>query len=670
MALSPGRKITTVIGLSGCVALSLGTAVIFAAAGFLAYFWGVSTATAKQSHQPPAVWYNIVRSGWATKTVTLSSAFLRLAVGLQGGLVTAMLASLLIENRGVHLSKLPALSIMRSVKTSPHNLVGPFAQGPFGRQQVFYGGLVLLAIIVSVGSQFISTLLLLDFGDAYILTPWKKGPLGFGLDMQGPNGDLSATQGVDYWNSQPPIYPRFAEMTGQPYLADGIQDTGLSFRAYVPFGSTAERATLRQFKGLTKVLESRVVCVRPTIDNLQIYKNWGYNEYRSLSGNFSSAVPYSNISTSTREGAEDTKPYFNCTLSMWDSTSPYSNVNWRISLCLPVSGSIGFPSDDHILDNTGSRNDQWSNFLVFNTSGGLDTTWPTKGLLSDWTQSSSDVWTTWKSQDGSNMLSASMCFSFFAEPSTFEVEITASQVFEEPTPVWEPSVGHFSTKNITNLYCTHCSSTSSGDTGRMELHLPSNWTKALVNTTEITGKYEVSELYDSLKQGFFYNPNWNWAMPTVLLTHDVWAINQIHVDVFQDIIEETGNVALAMQSLFTILTQRSYYDWLSRFDVAAYSEMQFLESHSVPVRWVGLGIVLGLLLVHIVLLVAITAMLLLMTDRSFLGSSWPAVAQIVAADKEGVLAYASDMTDGQVEKHLSSQGKEKAIYRIGYYNSF
>jgi hypothetical protein len=84
------------------------------------------------------------------------------------------------------------------------------------------------------------------------------------------------------------------------------------------------------------------------------------------------------------------------------------------------------------------------------------------------------------------------------------------------------------------------------------------------------------------------------------------------------------------------------------------------------VRWVGLGIVPGLLLVHVLLLAATTVMLFLITNRSFLGNSWRAVAKIFTSDTEGILAYPSDMSDRHVEKHLDSQGKGKIIFRIKY----
>jgi hypothetical protein len=140
------------------------------------------------------------------------------------------------------------------------------------------------------------------------------------------------------------------------------------------------------------------------------------------------------------------------------------------------------------------------------------------------------------------------------------------------------------------------------------------------------------------------------------------------VDVFQDIIDETGNVALAMQSLFTILTQRAYYDWLPRFDVYAALQKQHFESYNVPVHWTGFTIVAGILLVHGVTVLLATVLFMSMTDKSFLGSSWPAVAQVFSsAGVEGeILTYASDMSDKQVDKQLVSQGKGRAICRIGY----
>ncbi|XP_044724121.1 uncharacterized protein HRG_02017 [Hirsutella rhossiliensis] len=149
-----------------------------------------------KNYKPPSsLWNTIVLSGWATRTVTISSIFIRIAISLQSGLITAMLASMIIENRGVYLPQLPALSIMRSVSSGAHNLMEPLASGPRDLEQLCYGALAILVLATSLASNFTSTLLLADFGTVDVPAAAKHEAVPAGIDK------TYETTGVDYWRN-------------------------------------------------------------------------------------------------------------------------------------------------------------------------------------------------------------------------------------------------------------------------------------------------------------------------------------------------------------------------------------------------------------------------------------------------------------------------------------
>ncbi|KAK3681557.1 hypothetical protein B0T22DRAFT_433792 [Podospora appendiculata] len=662
------------MGVPGILIVTLGTIVILAALGLLASFWAASTNAMNGAHQPSSFLSSIITSGWTIRTVTVSSVFIRVSIGIQGGLVTAMLASVFLERNGARISNLPLLSVMRSVNSNPVKLLQPLVQGPFGTPQVVCIGLAMAAVLVALVSQFTSTILLLDFGNTLILTAPTEGPLPFGLYIVGVNGALSSTQGVDYWNTRPAIYPRFAEMAGHPYEVDGVQDTGLSFRSFVPFASSAEREHLRTFNGLAGVLDSRVICFRPHIEKPQVEViNPGLQHYRTLSGNVSLGVSGSQANLTT-ENANGYSP-FNCTFSVWDTgVVDTANTNWRMSMCSAnLNSLVATISDGNVL--APDRLDSWSTYLVINTTG-TDRDWPSTGVdLADWTLSEKHVWSSWTSPDGFSSLSVSSCLMFLAEPSFYQVNISTSQQYQEPTAAWSASTNRYRMSTVTDLYCTHCNS-AEGDHGRLALHLPSNWTSALANTTAITGTYASLPFWRALYNGWWGNQNWPDVLGAVLLTHDRFAVNQAHVDLFQSILETTGNVAFAMQSLLTVLQQMAYYDWLPVFDVSDTAVTGFSADVNIPTGWTGFAVVTAVIGLHLFTVLLSTVLFLAFTSRSLLGSAWPAVTQVLSMETEGVVAEvcarseAADMTDKEVEKYLISTGRRKSVYRVGYRMSY
>ncbi|KAK3331820.1 hypothetical protein B0T19DRAFT_472836 [Cercophora scortea] len=683
MAGQTRRPWQTAIGVPGLLIVTLGTVVIVAALGLLASFWAASMNAMDGANPPSSFLSSIITSGWAIRTVTVSSVFIRISMGVQGGLITAMLASVFLERNGARVSNLPMLSVMRSVNSHPIKLLQPLVQGPFGTLQVTCVSLATAAVLVALVSQFTSTILLLDFGNTLVLTAPTRASVPLGLEILGVNGILSSLQGVDYWNTRPAIYPRFAEMAGKPYEADGVQDTGLSFRSFVPFGSSTDREHLRSFNGLATVVDSRVICFRPHIDKprVEVILPWMEKFYRTLTGNVVLGILGSRANLTTE--SIDWSSLSNCTFSLWDAAATaITNPNWRMSVCyVTLDGLAATISDGNVLAPDRIHLDLWSTYLVINVTG-TDQDWPSTGVnLSDWTHSENHVWSSWTSADGSSSLSVSSCISnFLTEPHFYEVNISTSQQYQEPAAPWSASVGRYSMSKVTDLYCTHCNSkdgrSTEGDHGRLTLHLPSNWTSALADTEVVTGTYISLPFWGALLNGWWENQKWPGASSTALLAHDRFAVNQAHVDLFQSVLETTGNVAFAMQSLFTVLQQMAYYDWLPVFDSSSTVMTGFSTDVNISISWTGFTVVAAVLGMHLFVVLLSTVLFLTFTNRSLLGNAWPAVTQVLSVETERVVAEvcaqseAANMTDKDVEEYLISTGRRNAVHRIGYRTSY
>lgn len=64
------------------------------------------------------------------------------------------------------------------------------------------------------------------------------------------------------WTRNPPAFPAFAEYSEPLAVPDGVDDTGILLRAFLPFPDAESRETIRNYTGTTMVLDSRVSTVR------------------------------------------------------------------------------------------------------------------------------------------------------------------------------------------------------------------------------------------------------------------------------------------------------------------------------------------------------------------------------------------------------------------------
>lgn len=176
-----------------------------------------------------------------------------------------MIASLLLERGSVSLQSAPFISIARALGVQPYHLLAPGSSRPFRPTRLLCLFIIGLASLLTFALTFFSTILLSDFDTVTTIGRSNTLSLAFSGDEQ------SLT--LDFWNSPPGLYARFAEYTNSlsRLTEPKYDDTGLAFRALLPFQDVGSRGTIRNYTGLATMFDSRIICLAPetmTISNI------------------------------------------------------------------------------------------------------------------------------------------------------------------------------------------------------------------------------------------------------------------------------------------------------------------------------------------------------------------------------------------------------------------
>ncbi|KAK3986848.1 hypothetical protein QBC44DRAFT_401748 [Cladorrhinum sp. PSN332] len=140
---------------------------------------------------------------------------------------------------------------------------------------------------------------------------------------------------------------------------------------------------------------------------------------------------------------------------------------------------------------------------------------------------------------------------------------------------------------------------------------------------------------------------------------------QMAVDVFQRMLQDTNNIALAVQGLVTNTFSMAYYDLLPHFDLRAPVELTTTLEVDMPVSDSFAILMSTLLVVHLLLVTLVTVFFLKHADTTLLGNAWSAVSQLVGPDTETWLAVASRKTDGEVEREMKRAGEKNILVGVG-----
>ena len=257
------------------LATSIGATIfLLAALAFLFFLWYGS----RSNH----TWRTIVLQDWTTRAITLTTVAVRVAVSLQSGIATSMLASIVIEGPGVRLVDVPEVSLTRYASNGPHTFILVLL-----RQAKTRTFTLLLAcyIMLTLATQFASTLLLSDIAIVALPTNPIQSSLRFGFALRNHTDPLYDFVGTikypeRYW-TQPPGSQTFGEYGERAEQKDAVDDTGLRIRAFFPYSKQSDRENLHSYVGSASVFDARVVCVRPLFKSLRLDSVDDYHHFIS-----------------------------------------------------------------------------------------------------------------------------------------------------------------------------------------------------------------------------------------------------------------------------------------------------------------------------------------------------------------------------------------------------
>jgi hypothetical protein len=134
--------------------------------------------------------------------------------------------------------------------------------------------------------------------------------------------------------------------------------------------------------------------------------------------------------------------------------------------------------------------------------------------------------------------------------------------------------------------------------------------------------------------------------------------------IFRDTLFDTDNPALAWQALTTSIFRSAYYDWLPLFDREESTTTRSLVLCQVPLYTKGFTVVMVNLVLHLLLVAAITAWFARETRYSLLNNAWQVVAQLTGPETK-MIVDSSTMSDDKTILHLiQDKGQSRRRLRV------
>lgn len=626
------------------------------------------------------LWRFITLGDLAPQAVTVCSVILRTVVNLQATICTALVAALLLEARTVRMSNIALFSVLRAVNGGPSSMAERLIWTPREFIRSLPAFLLLMLYITTIASEFTSTILLEDFQE----TPLMVKPIESRVntimtypDMLAPSSNASQTSMV--WESGPPSYPSFAEEILEARLEDSqdTTDTGLIRRAFIPFAAS-KRQNLHRYQGGAVLWESRVACTRPQLTGRIEYEPEYGSWWPRLVGTASwlSDQAFSNFTCEQGATQCNDKP-FDCALPFHENrTRTTSIMNKRpTSLCLfnhtDQRKNIGpYFSNIMIILDTRTPYLGWLDFEVNDTT-------PSGRYVGENIPESTPMGE-WSSYEWNSVvkLNVTICQSYM-HLDLQNITASSANGTREPTlnydsikKTWDTGdilklVGHGDLERSDRGILTISSSSKISEEEFQSMFQGSSNYDYLWNITNGIGlvRQYLSFIVTEVKAGVLTSlgpRNYTVYFCTQCPIAGNWTDPHYSVSVlFESVLEKTGSAALAWSSMMFWLAQAEYYIGLPAVDFGGNSTMMYSRLVSIPHKWLGFGIVTGIVIANMSIVASITWLYLKKTRFSIYGDVWHTIAQIISPDTRYLIEKATSSTDRQVEQSLKAAGSDK-----------
>ena len=686
------------LGKMAIAILILGTTVILGAVSFTGFLWFASYNN--------RTWHAIIVRDWLTESVTILAEAIKQAVNFQIGIGGAMLAALALERGEVLLQNAASLTMMRNGLGSGKLL--SLSKKQLRNRKAMKGSsftipcFIILETKILAFIQAITIILTSDVGLQPIPGYSKSSETAFGFTYITPNNTNIPQSRVlsrgTSWSRKASLYPTFAEYSEPPFIEDGVSDTGLTLRAFLPYSSAQDREDTYEYNGRTTVLDSRVTCQLPNLEGETVQADGDGSLYFTGSvratratprlGNVTiSLIPWANASG--YDSVYNASYPFFC-IAPSDNEGNFTD-QWRTTLCqlgecssetFSVAGglisefksNLTLPAPNDSLGLSESSTSYGTAYLMVNVTKGTSSIWRAVTEASSSGSgvkppqySTSGEWLDLIYSNGALVLSVTLCYSSF-DTADLPVKISSTANRTETTPIFDFDSSTYTFNALREQYGQYGNTLSPEQRGVLRLD-KQDWVANQSETppvepymrdfTNLGGpKGEGNDpnytclLWEGSTPGVASNINFQWLDPDLM-----------HTWLFQEIVQSGGSIAFALQSLITLLSSMAYYDQLGQFDNRALiSQTQFVTANT-PQRYRGFVAVATVLLVHLMLLGIIVTMFLNGTHYSMLGNSWQSVSQAVTSETEAYLAIASMKVDDEVKSKMKDDGVQSL--RIG-----
>ncbi|KXJ94827.1 hypothetical protein Micbo1qcDRAFT_202633 [Microdochium bolleyi] len=627
-------------------ALALSTAALIAVIFFLQFLWFGTEANTQ--------WRNLVSHDWRLPSaVTLSTLVIRAAGAAQTTIAVSLVASVLLESH-VRLSRVPEVSIMRF--SNPGSWVSGWIMCETVPANPLAGLLGVLLLLVSLALQFSSTILLADFATVPALT--YNATTHLNVSYGGALGMLGTeyTQSGSIWSSTPHQFPVFAEHNEPDYVqfSDNIHDTGVSVRALLPVNSQSHRELLSEYNGYLTMVDTRVACVRPNLEDVRLVPTEVPGmagkpaTFAHFEGRVSTNESIPLLATSIlKEPAE-----FRCLANNHEEPSSLGFGQVAFTLCpfdLDMGGLLS-PLTFHKIGGLA--------YLLFNHT---NTTLGVKNVSEGWTTSPDGIWSKLRAPtsfaQGPAEVRATLCYDARSFSNTTRlVKATSGKRRIEPqivvafaanngseTSLLDSQFASIDTAPVRSQLGATSHKESTEERGILDLYISPDYNDSQIEVKSLEVYGSSNYFLDRTLSLMTVRPT--FRINSILLCNgciSTWAeapgknyvIDETLRAIFFDTLQDTGSPAVALQALFTIVSQMAYQRLRPYFYVSNTGRVTIKQDLNIPVHKRGFGIVVAMVLLQCVLVAASVVLFHRRSRCTHLADSWQVMAHVLE-DKAG-----------------------------------
>jgi len=627
---------------------------------------------------PSRFWNRLVSLDYIPQIITICSAIIRVSVSVHCLLCCGMIASISLTRRQVLFQDAAAISIARCEPSGPFSILLPLFLGttrkinipqrPAPHNIKSSGGLrylcfVLITVValISITTQFTSTILLYDLGKRNVPGRIQNETVTYRQDTPGKE-----VAGFAIGTQNPPAYPVFAEWTeGAPAVINytergGVVETRGSVRAFFPF-SKVNRSSIISYRGPAYIVDSHVLCFSPTPSGFgtnpiqatakapppfsKARAETNTEKYAiatNITGNLETSVlnRYLNSGKSKKyfAGPADFNISFTCTI-------PVANIQFHVLCTLQSPGNA---SREIPARNISVGALDW--FLVLD-AGNLNVTDFADVKFDDPKPTyMGDEWTSIQDNSSNSTLRMSLCVSSFGVAGYSDIEAKGEGNYIEPELSMD-QIGEVQSYN-TSLIRKQLGVLSNDYSQR---NIPS--LTPLKNLQDADENRAASTLTESSRADGSTTTNIAYiAGCNICYVTDPATVHPVLSTLYFGVLNDTNKLPLAIQAIMTVVTSMSYYDRLTFGNKVAQAKVQRQGDFTIPIRLRGFFVVVGLLVVHF-LLVLIILWVFLRDPRNVVGQYWQTVAQLRQGEAQGFLDEASVWDDDRVKQWMEEEGR-------------